>query len=81
MHGSFGAPPSRVPHSGCPEERVCLPGCLSLPLPPTSPHFQVSFPARRNPGKRGPYYGSRVEVGVEVPGPEWLPPRAQETCL
>lgn len=42
---------------------VCLPGCLSLPFLPTSPHFQVSFPAQRNP-KGGSYYGSRVEVGV-----------------
>lgn len=28
---------------GCPEEAGLLPGCLSLPFPSTSPHFQVSF--------------------------------------
>ena len=63
MHASFQAPPSRVPHCRRPDTRVCLPAALLLPLPPTCPRFQVSFPARRNPGERVSYYGSRVGRG------------------
>lgn len=78
---SFGAPPQESSSRWVPRGSGSAYQGASLPFLPTSPHFQVSFPAQRNPGKGGSLLWVKSWRWEWRHGPEWLPPHTQADAL